>query len=208
MNGWYARKVVPASFCTETLSVGLNSGCESPASCVIVSWVRTALAFAVLVSRVFGSSFCFASFWVVGTIAGLSPSVCFGVRKFRKKFCFCCDLQAVDAMGALASVTPANYRGQAWGYFPDDQDKNFFVDNEKAPWDGKRGLRFIPGGDDCFVHVKDNPELDGIDSGEASVMFDKEWDDRNGKCKGVNCTVTGGGGGGKGKGKGDRYSAW
>jgi len=80
----------------------------------------------------------------------------------------------------------------------------------------EKGFGFVTpddGGDDCFVHVKDNPELDGVDSGGDAVTFDKEWDDRKGKYKGVNCRVTGGGGGGgkgkgKGKGKDDRYSAW
>ena len=80
----------------------------------------------------------------------------------------------------------------------------------------EKGFGFVKpddGGDDCFVHVKDNPELDGVDKGGASVSFDKEWDDRKGKYKGVNCRVTGGGGGGGGggkgygKGTGDRYSA-
>lgn len=84
----------------------------------------------------------------------------------------------------------------------------------------EKGFGFVTpddGGDDCFVHVKDNPELEGVDRGGASVRFDKEWDDRKGKYKGVNCSVTGGGGGGGGgkgggksygKGGGDRYSAW
>merc|ERR1712083_1291568 len=80
----------------------------------------------------------------------------------------------------------------------------------------EKGFGFVTpddGGDDCFVHVKDNPELEGIDRGGDAVMFDKEWGDRKGKYKGVNCRVTGGGGGGgkgkgKGKGKDDRYSAW
>ena len=80
----------------------------------------------------------------------------------------------------------------------------------------EKGFGFVTpddGGDDCFVHVANNPELDGVDKGGASVSFDKEWDDRKGKYKGVNCRVTGGGGGGGGggkgygKGTGDRYSA-
>ncbi|CAK0841336.1 unnamed protein product, partial [Prorocentrum cordatum] len=54
----------------------------------------------------------------------------------------------------------------------------------------EKGFGFVTpddGSDDCFVHVKDNPELDGIDSGGDAVTFDKEWDDRKGKYKGVNC---------------------
>ena len=70
------------------------------------------------------------------------------------------------------------------------------------------------GSDDCFVHVKDNPELKGMDSGGAAVTFDKELNpERKGKYKGTNCTVTGGGeggggyGGDKGKGK-DEDNPW
>ena len=92
--------------------------------------------------------------------------------------------------------------------------KKFFED---------KGFGFVTpdeGGDDVFVHVKDNPELEGCQQGDA-VTYDAEWDDRKGKYKGTNCKVSGGGGGGgggggysKGGGKGgkdkggDRYSAY
>merc|ERR1712194_136090 len=84
--------------------------------------------------------------------------------------------------------------------------KNFFEE---------KGFGFVSpddGGDDCFVHIKENPDLEGAQGGE-SVFFDKEWDDRKGKYKGTNCSIAGGGGGGgkggKGKSKGgDRYSSW
>ncbi|CAK0900046.1 unnamed protein product, partial [Prorocentrum cordatum] len=59
----------------------------------------------------------------------------------------------------------------------------------------EKGFGFVTpddGSDDCFVHVKDNPELDGIDSGGDAVTFDKEWDDRKGKYKGVNCRALAG----------------
>ena len=76
--------------------------------------------------------------------------------------------------------------------------KKFFAD---------KGFGFVSpddGGDDCFVHVKDNPDLQDCEGGEQ-VTFDKEWDDRKNKYKGVNCTLSGGGGGGGGGGKGGGY---
>merc|ERR1719491_820688 len=80
--------------------------------------------------------------------------------------------------------------------------KKFFED---------KGFGFVTpdaGGDDVFVHVKDNPCLEGCQGGEA-VNFDSEYDDRKGKYKGTNVSLTGGGGGGGGgKGGGKGYSPW
>merc|ERR1712224_150752 len=75
--------------------------------------------------------------------------------------------------------------------------KKFFED---------KGFGFVTpddGSEDVFVHVKDNPDLDGCGPGNA-CMFDSEWDDRKGKYKGTNVSFTGAksGGGGKGGGKG------
>ena len=62
-------------------------------------------------------------------------------------------------------------------------------------------------GDDCFVHVNENPKLRGVVQVGVAVTFQRH---RNvgkgeGKYKGTNCTVTGGGGGGgEGKSMGDR----
>ncbi len=67
--------------------------------------------------------------------------------------------------------------------------KKFFED---------KGFGFVTpdeGGDDVFVHVKDNPDLEGCQQGDA-VSYDAEWDDRKGKYKGVNLSASGGGGGG------------
>ncbi len=63
--------------------------------------------------------------------------------------------------------------------------KKFFED---------KGFGFVTpdeGGDDVFVHVKDNPDLEGCQQGDA-VSYDAEWDDRKGKYKGVNLSVSGG----------------
>merc|ERR1712060_560729 len=73
--------------------------------------------------------------------------------------------------------------------------KKFFED---------KGFGFVTpddGGDDVFVHVKDNPDLEGCQQGDA-VRYDAEWDDRKGKYKGKNLSVSGGGGGGGGGGYG------
>ena len=67
--------------------------------------------------------------------------------------------------------------------------KNFFEE---------KGFGFITpddGGDDCFAHVKENPELENCQKGD-SVTFDKVWDDRKGKYKAENVSGGGGGGGG------------
>merc|ERR1712216_1107219 len=68
--------------------------------------------------------------------------------------------------------------------------------------------------DDVFAHVKECPELDGCQPGDA-VTFDTKYDDRKGKYNATNLSVSGGGGGGgggggksKGKGGGKGYSAW
>ena len=84
--------------------------------------------------------------------------------------------------------------------------KKFFED---------KGFGFVTpddGGDDVFVHVKENPDLEGAQQGDA-CSFDTKWDDRKGKYNGTNLTLKsggggGGGGGGKGKGKGKRYEAY
>ena len=71
--------------------------------------------------------------------------------------------------------------------------KKFFED---------KGFGFVTpdeGGDDVFVHVKDNSCLEGCQGGEE-VYFDKEWDDRKGKYKGQNVSLKSGGGGGGGGG--------
>jgi len=71
--------------------------------------------------------------------------------------------------------------------------KKFFED---------KGFGFIipdEGGDDVFVHVKDNPDLEGCQAGDA-VLFESQWDDRKGKYKGVNLSVKSDGGGGGGGG--------
>ena len=50
--------------------------------------------------------------------------------------------------------------------------KKFFED---------KGFGFVTpddGSEDVFVHVKDNPDLDGCGPGDA-VYFDSEWDDRS-----------------------------
>lgn len=77
----------------------------------------------------------------------------------------------------------------------------------------EKGFGFITpseGGDDVFVHVKDNPGLEGCYGGEECT-FDSEWDDRKSKYKGTNVSISGGGGGGgygggggKGGGKGGK----
>merc|ERR1712160_219529 len=61
-----------------------------------------------------------------------------------------------------------------------------------------KGFGFISpddGGDDCFAHVKDSPELENCQQGD-SVSFDKVWDDRKGKYKAENVSGGSGGGGG------------
>merc|ERR1712194_718946 len=69
--------------------------------------------------------------------------------------------------------------------------KNFFEE---------KGFGFITpddGSDDCFAHVKENPELEQCQKG-GSVTFDAVWDDRKGKWKAENVTGGSGGGGGGG----------
>merc|ERR1719231_1117106 len=70
----------------------------------------------------------------------------------------------------------------------------------------EKGFGFISpdeGGDDVFVHVKDNGGDDAwtnVNQGDA-VRYDAEWDDRKGKYKAANVTgdsIGGGGGGGGG----------
>lgn len=86
--------------------------------------------------------------------------------------------------------------------------KKFFQD---------KGFGFVTpddGSEDVFVHVKDNPDLEECQAGDA-VLFDSEWDDRKGKYKGTNLSLKSGGGGGGGGGKGgkggkggDRYEPY
>lgn len=73
--------------------------------------------------------------------------------------------------------------------------KKFFED---------KGFGFIvpdEGGDDVFIHVNALVNCEGLGQGDA-VTFDTEWDDRKGKYKASNCSVSGGGSGGGGEGKG------
>ncbi len=88
--------------------------------------------------------------------------------------------------------------------------KKFFED---------KGFGFVTpsdGGDDVFVHVKDNPDLENCGPGDE-VFYDAQWDDRKNKFRGVNLTCPSGGsggggggwgGGGKGGGKGGGYSPY
>ena len=59
----------------------------------------------------------------------------------------------------------------------------------------EKGFGFVIADDgpkgDLFVHVKRNPALIGIDRGGAAVIFDLEWDAKQGKYIGINCEVTG-----------------
>ena len=69
--------------------------------------------------------------------------------------------------------------------------KKFFED---------KGFGFVTpddGSEDVFVHVKDNPDLEGAAAGDE-VYFDSQWDDRKGKYKGTNLSLKNGGGGGGG----------
>ena len=48
-----------------------------------------------------------------------------------------------------------------------------------------KGFGFVTpddGGEDVFVHVKENPDLEGASQFDACT-FDKEWDDRKGKSR-------------------------
>jgi CspA family cold shock protein len=88
--------------------------------------------------------------------------------------------------------------------------KKFFED---------KGFGFITpddGGEDVFAHVKECPELEGAQAGDA-VNYDTKYDDRKGKYNATNLSVSGGGGGGgggdgggkgKGGGKDKGYSPW
>merc|ERR1711892_140920 len=80
----------------------------------------------------------------------------------------------------------------------------------------EKGFGFITpddGGEDVFAHVKECPELEGTQPGDA-VNYDTKYGDRKGKYNATNLSVSGGGGGGggggKGGGKGDGkgYSPW
>ena len=81
---------------------------------------------------------------------------------------------------------------------------------------GRQGIYvfFFPedGGDDVFIHCKQLVDAEVLEQGDT-VSFDREHDDRKGKHKASNCTVTssggGGGGGGWGGGKGEeRYEPY
>ena len=56
-----------------------------------------------------------------------------------------------------------------------------------------RGFGFVTpdeGGEDVFVHVKDNPVLPDAQEGET-VTFNKTWDNRKNKYKGCNMVIAG-----------------
>ena len=82
-------------------------------------------------------------------------------------------------------------------------------------WIEDNGFGFITpedGGDDVFIHRTQLADAEALEQGET-VSFDKEYDDRKGKYKASNCTVTssggGGGGGWGGGGKGEeRYEPY
>ena len=65
-------------------------------------------------------------------------------------------------------------------------------------WFGDTGFGFFApddGGDDVFIHCKQLVDTEVLEQGDT-VSFDKEYDDRKGKYKASNCTMTSGGGGG------------
>ena len=56
-----------------------------------------------------------------------------------------------------------------------------------------RGFGFVTpdeGGEDVFVHLKDNPVLPDAQVGDT-VTFNKTWDNRKNKCKGCNMVIAG-----------------
>ena len=60
-----------------------------------------------------------------------------------------------------------------------------------------KGFAFVTpddGGQDVFVHVKDNPDLCCASQGD-SCTFDEEWDYQRGRYRGTNCTISKSGGG-------------
>ena len=79
----------------------------------------------------------------------------------------------------------------------------------------EKGFGFITpddGSADVFAHVKECPELEGAQPGDA-VNYDTKWDDRKGKYNATNFSTSGGGGGGgygggKGGGKGSYGKGW
>ena len=55
-----------------------------------------------------------------------------------------------------------------------------------------RGFGFVTpddGGEDVFVRLKENQDLEGASQFDACT-FDKKWDNRKGKYKGTNCTIS------------------
>ena len=71
----------------------------------------------------------------------------------------------------------------------------------------EKGFGFITpddGSEDVFAHVKECPELEGSQAGDA-VSYDTKYDDRKGKYNATNLSKSGGGGGGGGGGKGGSY---
>merc|ERR1711892_238006 len=79
----------------------------------------------------------------------------------------------------------------------------------------EKGFGFITpddGSEDVFAHVKECPDLEGAQPGDA-VNYDTKYDDRKGKYNATNLIKSGGGGGGGGGGKGGKgggkgYSPW
>eukprot|EP00413_Alexandrium_margalefii_P012658 CAMPEP_0204529754 /NCGR_PEP_ID=MMETSP0661-20131031/10242_1 /ASSEMBLY_ACC=CAM_ASM_000606 /TAXON_ID=109239 /ORGANISM="Alexandrium margalefi, Strain AMGDE01CS-322" /LENGTH=133 /DNA_ID=CAMNT_0051535797 /DNA_START=78 /DNA_END=479 /DNA_ORIENTATION=- len=72
-------------------------------------------------------------------------------------------------------------------------------------WFDEKGFGFIApdeGGDDVFVHRLALNDAESLEQGDT-VTFVKEYDDRKGKYKASNVTVTSGGGGGGGGGGSD-----
>ena len=66
-----------------------------------------------------------------------------------------------------------------------------------------KGFGFITpddGSEDVFIHIKQCSGTTSLEVG-AAVTYDSDWNARNGKMQGKNCTMVGGDGGGGGWGE-------